>query len=89
MLARRYAFSRARCIAWALCGLLFGPIGLLLMLTLQDWPARIACHSCRKPRLVTSEHCEHCGAAHAAPAPDGTEIFDPAPSSQRAVPAGC
>jgi hypothetical protein len=89
LLARRYAFSRGRCIGWTACGFLFGPTGLLLMLAVQEWPARIACRSCRKPRLVTCEHCEHCGAAHAAPALDGTEIFDHAPSSQPAVPAGC
>jgi hypothetical protein len=89
LLARRHAFSRGRCIGWSVCGLLFGPIGLLLMVALQEWPARIACHRCGKARLVTSDHCENCGAAHAAPAPDGTEIFDRAPASQQAVPAGC
>jgi hypothetical protein len=47
------------------------------MLALQEWPARIACHGCHKPRLVTSACCEHCGAPHASPAPDGTEIFEP------------
>jgi hypothetical protein len=77
LLARRYAFSRVRSIGWSLCGLLWGPIGLLLMLALQEWPARIVCPGCRKPRVVTRDTCEHCGAAHAAPEPDGTEIFEP------------
>jgi hypothetical protein len=76
VLARRHAFSRARCVGWSVCGLLWGPSGLLLMLAVQEWPARIACPGCRKPRIVTREVCEHCGAAHAAPALDGTEVFD-------------
>jgi hypothetical protein len=76
LLARRYSFSRARCISWALCGFAFGWVGLLLMLAIQEWPARIACPSCRRLRRVDREHCEHCGAPHALPAPDGTEIFE-------------
>jgi hypothetical protein len=76
LLARRYAFSRARCIGWTLCGLLWGGAGLLLMLALEDWPARIACQHCHKPRVVSRERCEHCGAPHSRPAADGTEIFE-------------
>jgi hypothetical protein len=75
-LARRYAFSRAACIVWALGGLLFGLVGLLLMLSIQEWAARIPCPSCRQPRRVDRDHCEHCGAEHAPPTPDGTEIFE-------------
>jgi hypothetical protein len=77
LLARRYAFSRGRLLVWALCGLLFGWAGLALMLALQEWPARIPCPSCRRPRRVDRERCEHCGAAHAPPTADGTEIFEP------------
>jgi hypothetical protein len=84
LLARRYAFSRARCLGWTLCGLLWGPAGLLLLLALHEGPARIACPRCRKPRVVTRDLCEHCGAAHAVPAVDGTEIFE---SSLPPVPA--
>jgi hypothetical protein len=76
LLARRYSFSRACRIGWSLCGFLFGPTGLLLMVVLYDWPARIVCPGCSKPRLVTRETCEHCGAAHAPAEPDGTEIFE-------------
>jgi hypothetical protein len=76
VLARRYAFSRGRCLGWALGGFFFGVVGLLLMLALQEWPARIACPSCRQARVVDRERCEHCGAAHAPPAPDGTEVFE-------------
>jgi hypothetical protein len=77
LLARRHAFSRARRSGWAVVGFLFGWVGLVLLLALQDWPARIACPTCRKLRVVTRATCEYCGAPHAAPAPDGTEIFGP------------
>jgi hypothetical protein len=76
LLGRRYAFARARRLGWALCGFGFGWVGLLLMLSLQEWPARIRCPSCRRLRRVDRDFCEHCGAAHAVPAPDGTEIFE-------------
>ena len=76
VLARRFAFSRVRCIGWALAGFLFGWVGLVLMLVLQEWPARIRCPKCQKLRVVTREKCEHCGAAHALPPRDGTEVFE-------------
>jgi hypothetical protein len=86
--ARRYAFSRGRCAAWALCGFVFGVAGLLLLLSVQDWPARVACPACGKGRLVTRDACEHCGAAHAPPAADGTEIFEEV-AAREGAPAGC
>jgi hypothetical protein len=55
---------------------LYGPAGVLLMVTLPDWPAQIACPACRRRRVVTREHCEHCGASHALPTLDGTEVFE-------------
>jgi len=74
--ARRSAFSSSRCLGWAACGFLFGLSGLLAMATLLDRPAFVTCQSCRKSRVVTRERCEHCGAAHAVPQRDGTEIFE-------------
>jgi hypothetical protein len=76
LLSRRYACARMACIGWAVCGLLAGPSGLLLLLAVQEWPARIECPKCHRLRVVTRESCEHCGAAHAVPVPDGTEIFE-------------
>jgi hypothetical protein len=76
LLARRYAFSRPACAGWALCGLLFGWAGVVLMIVLQDWPARVRCASCGRPRRVDRESCEHCGAAQARPTWDGTEILE-------------
>jgi hypothetical protein len=88
LLARRFAFSKSECIIWSLCGLIFGVAGLLLMLTLQEWPARIACPKCRKSRVVTRDICEHCGAAHAMPPADGTEIIEPVETTRQAVLVG-
>jgi hypothetical protein len=85
LLARRYAFSRARCAGWALCGLLFGWVGLALMLTLLDWPARVRCPSCARPRRVDRDRCEHCDAAHAPPTADGTEVFEEAAAIPQAA----
>ena len=88
LLTRRHAFSRWHCLGWALYGVLWGPVGLLLLLALQEWPARIPCPKCGKLRVVTRETCEHCGAPHARPAPDGTEIFEPTAPAPEAALAG-
>jgi hypothetical protein len=76
LLARRSTFSRARVAGWSLCGLVFGPVGLLLLLALPALPARVRCPACGWQRVVDRDRCEHCGAPHAVPAPDGTEIFE-------------
>jgi hypothetical protein len=88
LLGRRYIFSRARCLGWAMCGLLFGWTGLVLMLVLQEWPARVRCPSCGRLRRVDQERCGHCGAPHAVPAPDGTEIFEETAATPTAALAG-
>jgi hypothetical protein len=88
LLARRCAFSRAGCYGWSLFGLLWGPAGLLLMLSLYEWPARVACPQCHKLRVVTRDTCEHCGAAHAVPPGDGTEVIEPTEMAQQAVLVG-
>jgi hypothetical protein len=85
LLARRSAFSPGGRIAWTVVGFFFGWVGLVLMLLLQEWPARIACPKCRRLRVVTRDTCEHCGARHAAPAPDGTEVLESAAAAPRAA----
>ncbi len=85
LLARRYSFPRAHCLGWSLVGLLFGFVGLLLMLAVQEWPARITCPSCRQPRRVDRDRCEYCGAPHASPALDGTEIFETTAAADAAL----
>jgi hypothetical protein len=88
LVARRYSFSRGGCMGWTVCGFLFGWVGLVLMLVVHDWPARICCAKCGKLRVVSRETCEHCGAVHVAQEPDGTEIFEPAApvTNQASVP---
>ena len=88
LLGRRATFGRARLALWSLCGLVFGPAGLLLLLALGALPARVRCPSCGRPRVVDRDRCEHCGAGHARPAPDGTEIFDEAAATPQAALAG-
>jgi hypothetical protein len=82
LLARCYAFSLLSGVSWALIGFFFGWVGLLLMLAIEDWPARVACTKCRRARVVTRDSCEHCGALHAHPAQDGTEIFETVSSDE-------
>jgi hypothetical protein len=79
LLARRFAFSHTHTIGWAVCGFLCGWVGLALFLALQEWPARVVCSKCLQLRVVARDTCQHCGARHAAPTPDGTEVFESAP----------
>jgi hypothetical protein len=76
VLAKRYAFSRGGRMGWTLVGFFFGWAGVVLLLVLYEWPARVRCPHCRGLRITSREQCEHCGACHAAPAPDGTEIVE-------------
>ncbi|MBS0205418.1 MAG: hypothetical protein JSS49_21145 [Planctomycetes bacterium] len=76
LLARQYAYSLRQCLIWTSAGFLFGPIGVLVMLAIQHWPARLPCPACGKLRQVTHEICESCGAHQAPPPLDGTEVFE-------------
>jgi hypothetical protein len=71
------AFDPRRKALWAAIGFVFGGVGVLLMLSLIEWPTRETCPTCRAKRVVTRERCEHCGAPFAAPDSDGTEILEP------------
>jgi hypothetical protein len=73
---RRYAVSWGWRVGWGFVGFVFGWAGTLVMLTLQEWPARVRCAKCGRLRVVTRDLCEHCGARHAIPEPDGTEIIE-------------
>jgi hypothetical protein len=76
-IGRRYAFNPRRVRTWNAIGLAVGPLGLLLMWSLIEWPALEPCASCGRKRVVTRERCQHCGELFLAPARDGTEIFEP------------
>jgi hypothetical protein len=75
LVAQRCAMSRRAQVRWALGVFALGPFGLLMMLAMFGWPARVDCPSCHKKRIVERDNCEHCGAAFPEPAQDGTEIF--------------
>jgi hypothetical protein len=89
VLARRYAFSRGGRIVWTLVGFLFGWAGFVLLLVFQEWPARVPCPNCRNLRIVSRTRCEHCGALHASPTPDGTEILEATPTRGAGAKATC
>jgi hypothetical protein len=76
LISRRLGDGRRGQIAWALGVFLLGGYGVLLLLALRAWPARVPCPHCGRERAVDNEMCEHCGAAFARPRRDGTEIFD-------------
>ena len=76
-LGRRYRFSLAAQVGWAMFHLICGVPGLLAFLSVQEWPAREACPNCKKLRVVDRAQCEHCGAPFAPPEKTGTEVFAP------------
>jgi hypothetical protein len=75
-LCRRHAFPIAATWGWTLLILLLGPLGLLLLAALQDWPARLPCGACGKRRVVARDTCEHCGVRFPEPGRLGIEIFE-------------
>jgi hypothetical protein len=75
-LSRRYSFEAAAQLGWGVFLLLFGLPGLLVLLSVQEWPARERCPNCGRLRVVRREECEHCGAVFSPAAPTGTEIFE-------------
>jgi hypothetical protein len=74
-LCRRFAFSTERTVTWVVLTALLGPIALITMWLLLEWPARERCPSCGNQRAVNRERCEHCGAPFPGPDLDGTEVF--------------
>ena len=78
LISRRLGDGRRGQVAWAVGGFLLGGYGVLLLLALRPWPARLPCPNCGRERVVDNEACEHCGRAWARPKRDGTEIFDTA-----------
>jgi hypothetical protein len=77
-IARRYGFTKRQTRWWTVIGFFSGPVGVLALVALREWPARVACGSCGAMRLADGERCGNCEADWAPPAPAGTEIFDEA-----------
>lgn len=82
LLARRRGFEPRDRRVWTAIGFLTGPAGILMLLVLRGRPVRVACPACAKPRVVTRQHCEHCGASFTRPAPDPADIFENAPAER-------
>ena len=78
LISRRLGDGRRGRLAWAFGVFWLGGYGVLLLLALRPWPARLPCPNCGRERVVDNEACEHCGRAWARPKRDGTEIFDTA-----------
>jgi len=76
LIGSRYHFPVRTKLAWAGFHLLAGFPGLLVFLSVYEWPAREACPNCKRLRTVDRQQCEHCGADFAPPQKDGTEIFE-------------
>lgn len=77
-ISRRCGDSRRGQIMWAFGVFWLGGYGVLLLLALRAWPARVPCPNCGRLRVVDRSTCEHCGALFARPQQDGTEIFEEA-----------
>lgn len=75
-ISRRCGDTRRGQLAWAFGVFWLGPYGVLMLLALREWPARVPCPVCGRPRVVSRERCEHCGSPFDRPKRDGTEIFD-------------
>lgn len=60
---------------WALSVFFAGLFGLLTLLFLHEWPARLPCANCGTKRNVAQQTCAACAASWPAVPLDGTEIF--------------
>jgi hypothetical protein len=72
---RRRGLSNGEIIAWTILAAVTGPIALVLLWMFRELPARDACGSCGRLRVVGSFECRDCGGAVRIPAANGTEVF--------------
>jgi hypothetical protein len=77
-LGRRCGFGWRKTVGWSIGNVLLGPAGVMVMLSLNDWPARETCAACGGKRLVGRALCSKCGSPLPPPPVDGREIFEPA-----------
>jgi hypothetical protein len=75
-LGGRRGWPKGRRVAWAITGLLMGPVTLPLLRCIHDKPVRLLCNGCRRLRLAERSTCEYCGTGTSQPPSDGTEIFE-------------
>lgn len=72
---RRHSLAKLSTIAWAFVVLMGGLSGFIAFLGINEWSVFEQCKACKRKRLVSREHCEHCGAEFDPAPKDGTEIF--------------
>lgn len=72
---KSYRLRAGEIAGWAVFAFLGGIAGLLVLLAVKEWPARVACPNCAQKRMVNTDTCEHCSEPWKKPQPDGTEIF--------------
>ena len=77
LLAWFYGFSKTRVIIWTIISALIGVSGVIILLSLYDWPVRDRCPGCGRERPVGEPLCRRCGSPHAPPEMNGREIFEP------------
>jgi len=70
---KRFALPHTAC--WVAFVFLGGVPGLLGYLLHRRWPPRVACPACTVPAPRDRDHCAHCGAEFAPPAPKGIEVL--------------
>ena len=78
LLGRNYELGSKAIAAWSLISLLLGPAAVVVMLGLNEWPARETCILCGGRRLAGRCECPRCAAPLPGPLMDGREIFEPA-----------
>jgi ribosomal protein L32 len=75
--SRRRRWDRGLTLKWAIGALFLGIYApMLISMFLQAAPLE-KCAACGKKRIVTREHCEHCGVSFAEAPHTGAEIFEP------------
>jgi hypothetical protein len=79
--ARSAWFSWRRAWLWALFVLGLNIPGLIVFRLCADWPVRVKCPACGRPRPVDFEKCPACGAGWPEPPREGIEIFTPVESA--------
>jgi hypothetical protein len=81
LLLRRRHSNWIQLTIWLPVVAALGLTGILLMVSMLEFPRRMRCDSCRKHRLVTEHRCPNCDAAATSPAMEGIEIFEPMQSA--------
>jgi len=78
-IARRAGLRLPATLLWVAICVVTLWVGILLLLSLYQWPTMSRCPSCGKKRFLEGSSCPHCHAGWATPVLTGTEIFEEVP----------